>query len=363
MKTPQAVLIDQSNESLWEALVQNSAQGGDFLRSGILRELADNEVPKAEVLRVGVLSPEEDSLLAGWALLIRKRLGIRYNSNFPLFYSGPCFAAPLDTAADRKLHTRRLDILCALAQAVQQQIDICICETPPGFPDIRGGLHRGFDAKIATCHIWEAPEESAWTLLNRSKRNEANRIRRDQYIFDWMPLNETTIQTFSRLHDITLDKLSWKASAAWRDALAKHTLTAGNAGFCRLYATFAPDAPDEAAAVVSVLTNPARKTAYLWRMGSADDRAGLVPALYASASDAVWEEYGRDWIINFGGSPNRSLDRFKDYLGAEPVPHYQLEWQRPGYPWIVWNGSYALKCLFERTRYRLKNNRFSKPSR
>lgn len=354
MKTPQAIRIDQNNEHLWETLVQNSAQGGDFLRSDILRELAANEVPKAELVRVGVLSPEGDSLLAGWALLIRKRFGIRYNTNFPLFYSGPCFAAPLDTSADRKLHTRRLDILYALAQAVQEEIDICASECPPGFPDIRGCLHRGFTAKIATCHVWEAPEESAWMLLNRSKRNEANRIRRDQYRFDWMPLNETTINIFNRLHDHTLDKLAWKAPQTWRDALARHTLTAANAGFCRLYAAFAPDASDTPEAVVTVLTNPARKTAYLWRMGSASDRAGLVPALYASASDAVWEELGRDWTINFGGSPNRSLDRFKDYLGGTPEPHYQLEWHRSGYPWLVWNGSFALKCLLERTRHRLK---------
>lgn len=89
-------------------------------------------------------------------------------------------------------------------------------------------------------------------------------------------------------------------------------------------------------------------------MGAVDDRAGLVPALYASAGDAIWEEYGHDWAINFGGSPNRSLDRFKDYLGADPVPHYQIEWHRPGYPWAIWNGGYALKCRLERARNEIK---------
>lgn len=347
------IKIDESNEYLWERLAGESAQGGEFLRSNILKKLADGEIPRARLVRLGVPSEDGQSLLAGWALLIRRRWRIRYNSNFPLFYSGPCFAPPLDRKGDRSLHSKRLDILNILARAVKNEIDTCQCELPPDFPDVRGCIFAGFCVKLTACHIWEPSENSCKDRPNRTKRNEANRVRREGYTFDWLPMTESSIAVFNRLHGYTLAKLSWKAPELWCNALASHTFETGKAGICRLFGAFSPGEQADPEAVVSVLFNSARKTAYLWRMGASSNKPGLVPALYAAAGDAILAETGPGWSINFGGSPLIRLSRFKDYLGAEPVFHCQLEWQRPGWPWIVWTFGYALKKRIDRYRHNL----------
>lgn len=78
----EAFHIQQESEQLWDDLAESSFQGGEFLTSKTLRKLADNELPPAKVLRIGVAKPGESDLLAGWALLLRKRYGIRYNYQF-----------------------------------------------------------------------------------------------------------------------------------------------------------------------------------------------------------------------------------------------------------------------------------------
>ncbi len=348
------IKIDDSNEFLWEQLIRKSSQGGEFLSSAVLKKLACSETPRAELVRLGVPTEDGQSLLAGWALLIRRRWGIRYNSNFPLFYSGPCLAPPLDRKDDRSLHSKRLDILNTLSRAVKKEVDICQCELPPDFPDIRGCIFAGLHVKLAACHIWEPSEGNCSKRLNRTKRNESNRILREGYTFDWLPMTEASIVRFNRLHGHTLAKLSWKAPETWCNALAAHTFEAGKEGICRLFGAFPPGETVNPEAVVSVLFNSVRKTAYLWRMGASADKPGLVPALYAAAGDAILEETGRDWSIHFGGSPLICLSRFKDYLGATPFFHCQLEWQRPGWPWTLWTFGYAIKTRFDRHRHNLR---------
>lgn len=350
----EVIRIDEQTEPLWEELAKTSAQGGEFLYSDNLRTMAAHETPRAELVRLAVIDPDQEGLLAGWALLVRRRLGIRYSSNFPLFYSGPMLAPPLDRDGDRKLHSKRLDVLNILSRAAKDEIDVCQCELPPDFPDIRGFVYGGFDVLGVACHIWTpSDDESCWSRMNRSKRNEANRIKREKYTFGWLPMNESSIAAFNRLHDHTLAKLSWQAPSSWCESLAAHTFEMGKAGVCRLFGAFAPGETEKPEAIVSVLFNSARKTAYLWRMGVAHDKPGLVPALYASAGDAIHEEVGRDWDINFGGSPLVALSRFKDYLGATPTFHCQLEWQRPGWAWAVWELGYGAKTRLERYRHRL----------
>jgi hypothetical protein len=255
-------------------------------------------------------------------------------------------------------------VLNILSRAVKQEVDACQCELPPGFPDIRGFVYGGLDVLGVACHVWTPSEdESCWSRMNRTKRNEANRIKREEYTFRWLLMTEESIAAFDRLHAHTLSKLSWHAPSAWCEALAAHTFEMGKAGICRLFGAFAPGETSDPEAVVSVLFNSVRKTAYLWRMGTASDKPGLVPALYASAGDAIHAETGTDWSINFGGSPLIALSRFKDYLGATPTFHCQLEWQRRGWPWAVWVLGYGAKARFERHRHRLLKDLRSKNSR
>ena len=348
------IRIDETTEPLWEQLAKTSAQGGEFLYSENLRTMAAHETPRAKLVRLAVPDPDGEGLLAGWALLVRRRLGIRYSSNFPLFYSGPMLAPPLDREGDRKFHSKRLDVLNVLSRAVKAEIDACQCELPPGFPDIRGCVYGGFTVLRTACHVWElSSEDSCWLRLNRTKRNEANRIKREGYTFGWMPMTEPSIAAFDQLHANTLSKLSWQAPEAWCDALAAHTFEMGKAGICHLFGAFAAGETEHPEAVVSILFNSVRKTAYLWRMGTSSGKPGLVPALYASAGDAIRAETGPDWSINFGGSPLIALSRFKDYLGAAPTFHCQLKWHRPGWAWALWVLGYGAKARYERYRHRL----------
>jgi len=90
---------------------------------------------------------------------------------------------------------------------------------------------------------------------------------------------------------------------------------------CRLYT--ARTAAGDLAAGVVVLLSREDATAYLWRQGSSPDlvQAGGIPALYWHAASDLAAEFPN---VNFGGSPQASLSQFKDYLGAEAVPHFAL---------------------------------------
>lgn len=336
----EAFEVTAEQDSIWDQFVLSSAQGGDFLKTDVLFSLSKNEIPAAKVIRLALASPDQpDLFLAGWAFLVRKRYGVSYNSSFPLFYCGPCLAPPLDGPDGSA--SKRLDLINQLAEEAKKYMDVIDCESHPSLTDPRGLLYAGYHVSCKTCHVWKPTGESSFKHLNKTKRNEANRAKRS-HTFDWVPVSQESIDRFSKLHDSTLDKFSWHAPQEWRNALANHTLTMGEMGVCRLFASMPENsvAPDS---MVSVLLNHAHKTAFLWRVGFSSDETGLIPALYASATDAVREEFGSDWTINFGGSPRLSLSRYKDYLGADVVGHHGISYQRPGRPWLIWNGGYAVK--------------------
>jgi hypothetical protein len=194
--------LQPTEDALWDDLVRASPQGNAFLQIATLRLLAAHEHPVARVWRVAAYQ-EDGTLAGGWAVLVRRRAGIRYCSSFPL---------------------------------------------------------------------------------------------------------------------------------------------------CRLYAAAPESTPDEPCALVTVLLFPDQHCAWLWRVAYQTDDSGLIPALYLHAGEAVKREFGAEWTVNFGGSPNLSLARFKDYLGAVPTPHWRIRWQRRGAKALLWNG---LQTLKETSRRRL----------
>lgn len=332
--------LEDTEDVLWDDLVTQTVDAGDFLRSDILRRLADSERPAAELVRLVVEDQKSGGPVAGWALLVRRRLGLRYSTQFPYYYNGPFVIAPFDR--DPGQGAKRIQYVHLLAQAVRDEVDVLDAECCPGFEDVRGILYAGFRVEKRSCHVWRAGEVPVLKRFNRTKRNEARRAMRT-HSFGWEAMTPEGRAEFRRLHDASLTKFSWDPPEAWRDALDRQTAAGGELGLCRLFG--ARNEEGECRALVSVLFNQRRQTAYLWRVGFDSDQTGLIAAMYAEAAEAVRQEKGTDWEINFGGSPRYSLSLFKDYLGAEAVFHPALIRQRPGWAWLIWNGVFGLKEL------------------
>ncbi len=145
-----------------------------------------------------------------------------------------------------------------------------------------------------------------------------------------------------------------------RKALANQVQATTGVNICRLYAVFPKNENGKPEVIVSVLLNPTTKTAFLWRIGISKNILGLVAAMYANATDSIREEFGKDWSINFGGSPRLSLSTFKDYLGATPTIHYCITKQKSGYPWFIWNVGFSVKDWIIRQRDILTQRRKAK---
>lgn len=326
-------LVKPDEDAQWDAFVRRSPNGNSFLLSATLRTLAAHEIPVAQIRRIGAFA-EEGILEAGWAVLVRRRAGMRYCSSFPLFYAGPLLAPEWNEASRT---TQRMDLLCALAKEMQQGLDTMETEIAPGFPDVRGLIYAGCNVEQIYSHIWPAcsPEE-VYRLPNRSKRHEAAAAA-NRHVFGWCPVDAGILKIFDRLHNQTLRKFKWVASDAWRKALLQNVAALEVSGICRVFSAAPVDDPEQPCALVTVLFSQDHRSAWLWRVAYQTDDSGLIPALYLHAAEAVKRENGADWTINFGGSPNVSLARFKDYLGATPIPHWRIRWQRYSLKAVLWN--------------------------
>lgn len=336
--------LQPAEDALWDELVRVSPQGNAFLRSGTLRALAANERPTALVRRVGAFQ-EDGVLTAGWAVLARRRGGIRYCSSFPLFYAGPILTPEWN---ETKRTSQRMDLLKGLARELQRGLDILDTEAAPGLPDARGLLYAGCRAEQIYTHVWPAcTADDLCRQLNRTKRQEAASATK-RHVFGWKQADATSLDRFDRLHNETLTKFKWVASRAWRASFLRNVRELEREGVCRLFAAAPEATPEEPCALVTVLLSLDHRSAWLWRVAYRTEDSGLIPALYLHAGEAVKREFGAEWTINFGGSPNLSLARFKDYLGAVPTPHWRIRWQRPGAKALLWNGLLAVKEVFRR---------------
>lgn len=338
--------LQPTEDALWDDLVRASPQGNAFLQIATLRLLAAHEHPVARVWRVAAYQ-EDGTLAGGWAVLVRRRAGIRYCSSFPLFYAGPMLSPEWNGPARI---TQRMDLLKGLARELQQGVDIIDTEASPSLPDARGLIYAGCQVEQMYTHVWPAcTADELSKQLNRSKRQEAASATK-RHVFGWRDADEQTLDRCDRLHNATLTKFKWVASRAWRTTFRDNIRDLSRATICRLYAAAPESTPDEPCALVTVLLSPDQHCAWLWRVAYQTDDSGLISALYLHAGEAVKREFGAEWTVNFGGSPNLSLARFKDYLGAVPTPHWRIRWQRRGAKALLWNG---LQTLKETSRRRL----------
>ena len=316
---PVVRLLGTQDYPLWNQLVATAPEGNVFLRSEWLQMLCETD-PRLRFLIIGCFDDRE-RLLAGQALTYWRKWGLNIAAHFEFFYDGPLLARlPDKGTAHQAAHATAL--FSALQEAVTEQVEVIEVETHPALHDIRPFLYGGWQAKPLYTHLWRMERvESVWADMNREKRREIGHAQR---IFTFgADESEQAVSSFLELYAETMQKFSWRPSVEWEDIFRQRFRWMRERDGCRLY--LARTAQGKTAAGVVVLLSREDGTAYLWRQGSAEVQreSGVVPALYWAVASDVANEFA---TINFGGSPQPSLGAFKDYLGATPTLHFQLNY-------------------------------------
>ncbi len=308
--------LEKSDFAAWNRLVAESPQGNVFLRADWLQMLCDTD-PDLHMLLLGCF--ENDKLVGGQAVIWVKRWGMVLTPKFEFFYSGPVLAPQGHKEQAHRVSSHD-KITSVLAEALATRLAYIDLETHPSFQDVRPFLYAGWQVEPLYTHIWRMDDpERTWRNMNREKRREIRRAQ-EQFVFG-VEEGDEVLDAFLPLYHETMLKFSWRPSVKWEATFRRRFHWMRQRDGCRLYT--ARTASGELAAGVVVLLSREDKTAYLWRQGSSSAyvEAGGVPALYWYAARDLAAEFSN---INFGGSPQPSLSRFKDYLGAEAVLHFRL---------------------------------------
>jgi hypothetical protein len=274
--------------------------------------------PSLRVLMLGCYDGK-GQLVGGQAIPCSTRWGMAMSIPFEFFYCGPVLA-PIagDNRARRTLEHHR--VVSALAQAASERLVYVQVETHPTFRDVRPFLYLGWQAAPIYTHIWRMDDaDRTWHDMNREKRRE---IRRAQESFSFgVEDSDAVLDSFLPLYHQTMHRFVWRPSVRWESIFRGRFRWLRQRDGCRLYTARTPNG--ELVGGVVTLLSREDQTAYLWRQGSdrAFVEAGGIPALYWHVACDLAPAFPN---VNFGGSPQASLSHFKDYLGAEAVPHFAI---------------------------------------
>ncbi|MFZ5918251.1 MAG: GNAT family N-acetyltransferase [Chloroflexota bacterium] len=322
--------LETNEYPAWNDLVADSPQGNVFLRADWLHMLGETD-PDLGLLILGCF--DKNRLVGGQAVTCQRRWGMTLSASFEFFYNGPLLSPDMpDQRASRVAKQRQ--ILSALAEGMSARLAYIDVDTHPSFQDARPFLRSGWQVEPIYTHIWRMDDiERAWLDMNREKRREIKRAG-EQFVFG-VEESDPAMDAFLPLYHGTMGKFSWRPSARWEAIFRRRFHWMQERDGCRLYT--ARTEGGQLVGGVVVLLSRQDNTAYLWRQGSARGfvEAGGIPALYWHAATDLAGEFPN---VNFGGSPQLSLDRFKDYLGAEAVMHFRL---------VKCNSRYRL-AVFER---------------
>jgi hypothetical protein len=307
--------LTDADDGAWDQLVIGSAQGNAFLRSDWLRMLCDTD-DELHALRLGCFD-EQGRLVSGQAMTYQWMWGMPVAATFEFFYCGPLLAGPTGRG-----NPPAGEVIPLLANALSERLSYVEMETHPAFGDVRPLLYSGWDTRPIYTHIWRmADPERVWAEMNREKRREIKRGL-EHFVFE-MADDDATMNAFLALYRSLMRKFLWQPSLRWEAIFRDRFCWMRDRDGCRLYVARPVSDPSALAGAVAVLLSPEDDTAYLWRQGSdpAWAEQGLVPALYWYAAKDLAPVLHN---ANFGGSPQPSLSRFKDYLGAKPVLHFAV---------------------------------------
>ena len=308
--------LTSADDAAWDQLVVASPQGNVFQRSTWLAMMQATE-PEPRLFRLGCFDGER--LVGGQAMFCHREFGLELSTTFDFFYCGP-MVAPDSHGRQAHVSATGYAIVSALAEALSARLPYVDMEAHPTFEDARPFIYAGWEVLPLYTHIWPmAQPEAVWLAMNREKRRIIKQaLSRFRFGAD---CDAETLTHFLELYRQTVLKFSWRPSFDWQRLFQERFRWMNERDGCRLYT--ARTAAGELAAAVVVLLSREDDTAYLWRQGSAPERVteGVVPALYWYAAQELAREFA---FVNFGGSPQASLSRFKDYLGAQPRLHFRL---------------------------------------
>lgn len=302
---------------LWHRILAEAPEGNAFQRADWLTLLHDTE-PGVQFMILGYFDNQEQ-LQGGWATTYQTQWSLTSTSTAEFFYSNPVLAVR-EPQSDAHQAARRWTIITALAEALAARLPFIELDCHPQFADARALQYAGWEVKPTYTHLWDMRHpDQTWQTMNREKRRQIGHAQ-ERYSFGTSEDLETVHQFIQRYHE-TMKKFSWWISPAWEAAFIERFRWMRVQDACRLYTARTKDG--SLAAGVIVLLSREDHTAYLWRQGSGAEHvaAGVVPALYWQAATDLADEFK---IVNFGGSPQASLSRFKDYLGARAALHFQI---------------------------------------
>lgn len=342
--------LDDGDDTNWDQLVASSPQGNSFLRADWLRMLVRTDA-SIGVERY-VVWDQRGRLRGGWALPLRQHFGLCFATDYDLFYAGPMLAPDLTPPAFscRGEHDA---VLSLLARAFGAHCAVIAAEAHPALSDVRAFLDAGWSVAPVYTHVWDLQEADLILLrMNREKRREI-KLGAQRYRCEQETLSGSSLEQFLHLYRLTVHKFGLAPGTAWERGLRERLSWMEASDGCRLYA--ARDGDGRLAAAVLVLLSRDDQTAYLWRMGQdpgTTDRTA-VPTLYWSVvlqlrEDAQLANAIR-WV-NLGGSPQQSLARFKDYLGATPTLHFRLIRRQRSGRLRLWETQLQARALARRWR-------------
>lgn len=300
----------------WNELLRAAPEANVFARADWLQMVCDTD-PALAVRRLGCF--EGDRLVGGQFVCHKRLWGLELATDFEFFYSGP-FVRPSRKASHYHQASHRFRVLTALAAAMGDGLAELHWDAHPALRDARPFAYAGYQVHATYTHIWDmADAEATWLDMHREKRREI-RNAQETYAFDLENTHEA-LDAMLPLYCATMAKFHWWPSPQWAAQLHERFQWMIERDGCRLYTARAADG--ELAAGCLALLSREDGTAYLWRQGSGEAHVqqGVVPALYWHIASELAGDFQQ---VNFGGSPDPSLSRFKDYLGARAVPHYQI---------------------------------------
>lgn len=310
------------DDAEWDQLIETSPCGNVFLRSDWLRMLCETSPDALRILRL-TARDRQGHLRGGWAIPYRERSGCRFSRDFDFFYNGPLLAPDLAAPTVHRISERQR-LLSNLAHAVAAATDMVVAEAHPRFQDARAFLYQGWQVAPEYTHLWDLRDpEAIPRAMNREKRREIRRAQEQLYL-GREDANDHTLEPFMALYRATMSKFSWYPTPRWEAVLRQRVAWMQARERCSLYT--ARTKQGKLLAAVLVLLSYEDESAYLWRMGN-DPAArdnGAIPALYWHVALNVSGLATPVRFVNFGGSPQPPLSRFKDYLGATPTLHFRL---------------------------------------
>ncbi len=346
--------LEDSGDSDWDRLVASSPQGNSFLRSDWLRMLAQTDT-SIRVERYAVWD-QRDRLRGGWALPLGQHFGLCFATEYDLFYAGPMLAPDLTPPACSRRGEHDA-VLSQLAQAFGRYCAVIAAEAHPSLSDVRAFLDAGWSVAPVYTHLWDLQESDLiLSRMNREKRREI-KLGNQRYRCGQEALSGSSLDQFLHLYRRTVHKFGLAPGAAWEHSLRERLSWMESVDGCRLYA--ARDGDQRLVAAVLVLLSPDDQTAYLWRMGQDPGIAdrSAVPTLYWSVALQLREDMQQSEairLINLGGSPQQSLARFKDYLGATPRLHFRLIHRQTSRRLRLWEAQLQARAVARRWRGRYR---------